>query len=660
MTKQHMPPYLGVAYYPEDWPEEEMDFDIAKMQEAGINAARIAEFAWRKMEPEPGCYQFDWLHRVVDKLGEAGIAVVLGTPTATPPIWLTRMYPDVVMESEAGRRAQHGGRRHCCSNNPHYRAYSAKIVEAMAREFGKDPHVIGWQIDNEIYSFPMGCFCSECRQRFLAYLREKYGDIESLNAAWNLNLFSQAYDRFDDIPSPRDAWHNPHLRMEWIICQNLSHVEFVRMQAEILHRYVDVPVGTDTMPFNGMDYRSMTDALDIVQFNHYNTADNLHGCSLWFDYLRTLKERPFWNTETATNWNGSTDIGQTLKPEGFCRANSWLPIALGGEANMYWLWRTHWAGHELMHGSVLDTCGKPVHVFGEVQEVAEGYRRAADFLRETRVETPVAMHFTSLNWNMVATQSVVHHLDYMDALTQRFYQPIVDSGLRPDVIDARQELDGYRLIFSPLMMTLEEADLPRRMAQWVREGGIWVVGPLTDIRNAVGAKYRHKHFGMLEELTGVEWLYGIPDDAGRIQAQWADGSAFAGAQWYDIYGAEDAMATVTAGHSALVGKAVAVCRPVGKGTVILLGTLPSREDMDRIIAQARELAGIAPTRLCGHIMAAPRRGTTRSGLILVEYAGEPASYTLDHPMEDVLAGGTVQGTLELEPFAVRVLEDPRK
>ena len=153
---------------------------------------------------------------------------------------------------------------------------------------------------------------------------------------------------------------------------------------------------------------------------------------------------------------------------------------------MYWLWRTHWAGHELMHGSVLDTCGKPVHVFGEVQEVAEGYRRAAGFLRETRVETPVAMHFTSLNWNMVATQSVVHHLDYMDALTQRFYQPIVDSGLRPDVIDARQELDGYRLIFSPLMMTLEEADLPRRMAQWVREGGIWVVGPLTDIRNRGG------------------------------------------------------------------------------------------------------------------------------------------------------------------------------
>ena len=114
------PPYLGVAYYPEDWPDEEMDKDIAKMKEVGITVARIAEFAWHRMEPEPGKFDFTYFHKVVDKLGAAGIGVVLGTPTATPPVWLGKLFPDVFQEHESGRRASHGGRRHCCSNNPHY------------------------------------------------------------------------------------------------------------------------------------------------------------------------------------------------------------------------------------------------------------------------------------------------------------------------------------------------------------------------------------------------------------------------------------------------------------------------------------------------------------------------------------------------------------
>ena len=151
MNTKFKPPYLGVAYYPEDWDESEIDKDIAKMKQAGINAARVAEFAWRKMEPKEGRYEFGWLHKVVDKLGEAGIAVILGTPTATPPRWFTLKHPESLREFEPGKRTEHGGRRHCCSNNPAYREASAKITEAMAKEFADDPNVIGWQCDNEIY-----------------------------------------------------------------------------------------------------------------------------------------------------------------------------------------------------------------------------------------------------------------------------------------------------------------------------------------------------------------------------------------------------------------------------------------------------------------------------------------------------------------------------
>ena len=233
MNTKFKPPYLGVAYYPEDWDESEINRDIAKMKQAGINAARVAEFAWRKMEPKEGQYEFGWLHKVVDKLGEAGIAVILGTPTATPPRWFTLKHPESLREFEPGTRTEHGGRRHCCSNNPDYHEASAKITEAMAKEFADDPNVIGWQCDNEIYG--EGCFCEHCQKKFVDYLKEKFGTVEKLNKEWNLNLFSQAYDSFDDLPLPTNTWVNPHHKQEWCKVQNIGHIDFIHMQADILH-----------------------------------------------------------------------------------------------------------------------------------------------------------------------------------------------------------------------------------------------------------------------------------------------------------------------------------------------------------------------------------------------------------------------------------------
>ncbi|MBR3300368.1 MAG: beta-galactosidase, partial [Clostridia bacterium] len=188
------PPYLGVAYYPEDWDSSEIDKDISKMLSIGINVARIGEFAWRKMEPSDGNFDFSWLHEVVDKLKAAGIGVVMGTPTATPPVWLTEKYPDMLVEMKNGRRMQHSGRRHACSNHPEYIKYCARIVERLAREFGNDDGIIGWQIDNEIYlSENIGCFCDNCKERYHQHLKNKFGSVEEMNKRLNLNIFSQAY-----------------------------------------------------------------------------------------------------------------------------------------------------------------------------------------------------------------------------------------------------------------------------------------------------------------------------------------------------------------------------------------------------------------------------------------------------------------------------------
>ena len=651
-------PFLGCAYYPEDWDDSQLEYDIGMMREAGITCARIGEFAWRKMEPSPGRYEFNWLHRVIEALGDAGIATVLGTPTATPPVWLGEACPDVFILHEDGTRVQHGGRRHCCSNNPHYLAACDRIVRAMGREFGADPNVIGWQLDNEIYTWGTGCTCEYCRKAYRDRLEREYGTVENLNRRWNLNLFSQAYDRFDQVPGDWNAWHNPHLKYEWAAAHYDADIAFLHRQAAILRQYTQAPIGTDMMPLNGMDYEKTCGGLDVVMFNHYNTPENLSEAVFWFDFMRTLKDRPFWNTETATTWNGSTSIGQALKPEGYCRVNSWLPAALGGECNMYWLWRQHWAGHELTHGSVLSPEGRPTHTFGEVRRTASEFAQASGLLTGSKVETPVALHFTSRSWQLFDQQKIVDGNSYAGNV-QAAHRSLVRCGTRPDVIGARHSLEGYRLLVSPCVMTLEDGDLAERIRAFVENGGVWVAGPMTDIRNDVGAHYTDRAMGMLEDFLGVRLDYGVPTDGTVLRTAWTDGGELKIRRWAELYTIKDGetLARATGGHSALTGKSVISRHRVGKGEVILCGALLEPGDLDRLLGTALADAGVETYPVTGELQVSPVRGDNGKGLVLCETGHAPASLRIQRPMTDLLTGETFRDTVPVEPYGVRVMTE---
>lgn len=651
------PILFGAAYYPEDWPESERPRDIEMMKKAGMNVMRFGEFAWHNMEPKPGEFDFSWLHRVVDDLGANGIKSILGTPTATPPRWFLLRYPDAAVLEPNGQRALHGGRRHCCSNNPDYQRHSAAIVEAMAKEFGNDPNVIGWQLDNEIYSWG-GCNCDHCRAGFHRYLQEKYGAIEEVNQQWNLNIFSQAYDDFDEIQLPTRSWQNPHLRQEWAAFHYRSDIRFIHSHVEILKRHTKAPISTDMMPFNGMSYQDMTEPLDVIQFNHYNTVENLPTLPLWFDYIRSFG-KPFWNTETATGWNGGTEITQVAKPVGFCRINSWLPVALGGEANLYWLWRQHWGGHELMHGSVIYANGRPLPMFDEVQQISREFELAKDFLRETKVDTKLAMHFTSLSWRINEVQPMIDKFLYISRLAEDFHVPVTRMGLRPDMIDTGKDLSGYKVLVSPMVYSLEEKDLPRRIEEWVRDGGHWVVGPMTDIRNAIGAHYTDRAMGYVEEMTGCRLVATIPDSGVVVKSKWTDGEPMSAHYMQQVFTPAEngrVLASVTEGYASIIGTALVQKVPCGKGAIWLLGTLPDSKDLQKLMAMVCAEAGIEVPEVTGTVTVIPRSGENRRGLILMETACAPASYRLPEPMTDLLTGTTYAGTVELKPYDLMILE----
>ena len=647
---------LGANYYPEDWDESCIDLDIEKMKECGFNVVRIAEFAWKKMEPSEGVYEFDWLHRVVDKMHAAGIGVILGTPTATPPRWLTKKYPDMIMLRPDGNRTEHGGRRHCCSNNPDYIRYSKIIVEKMAKEFGKDEGVIGWQIDNEIYHHLPGCYCEHCVKAFHKHIADKYGNAENVNKAWNLNLFSQAYDEIEDIPAPFFAWHNPHIKLEWNLSHRDSHKSFVHMQAEIIKKYSSAPIGTDTMPFNGFDYRELNAPLDVAQFNHYST--DLFSVTMWMDYMRKFSKLPFWNTETQPCWNGSTAPGHLLQDEGFIYMNTWLPIMLGGEANLYWLWRTHWAGHELMHGAVLDTSGRYTYANGEIRRAGAEFNKVKDFITDYKVESDTALLFTSLNWNIKQTQDINTCVKGEGGFTEHFYKSLLKAGIHPDMVDAAEELDKYKLIFTPTAYTLEEHDYAKRIEKWVRGGGVWVLGPMTDIRTSVGTKYKTSPYGHIEDITGARLAYLLPGDSGKMTLENESGDTVYGNGVYELFESGDfePLLTVKNGHSALVGKHVSFVKKVGEGYVIMLGTLPEEKELLNIIGKAATLADARVYDTDDGIMVTKRVADGDTLYIVAAVGGKAGQYRFDGEYTDLLSGEGYKDVLNLKPYELRILK----
>ena len=652
------PPFLGAAYYPEAWPLEQFDDDINLMKQAGMTVMRIGEFAWSRMEPEEGRYDLDWLHLAVDKLANAGIATIIGTPTCTPPAWLTSKHPEILPVMDDGRRVSHGERHHRCPNVPIYREYSGRIVSILADAFGHDENVIGWQIDNEIHpNGRRGCCCDFCHAKFHRYLADRFDDVATLNAAWGTDLWSQTYDRFDQIPVPITLQrHHPSLIAAWMEFQSDSIAEYVALQATILHERATQPVGTDMMPTQVLDWKTTHDPLDIVQFNHYNTPENLAETVLWMDFSRTLLNAPWWCTETSTCWNGGTSANGYREP-GFCRANSWLPIALGGEANLYWLWRSHWSGQELMHGSVIQSCGRPLHIFDEVREVADGFRAAAGFLNDSRpVATGLALHLSGDAWHVYHQQSMTANFAYKERLTRDFHGPLMSAHYRTDVIDPAADLTPYRLVLSPYLPSLEEDDVGKRALDWVRGGGTWTVGPLSDIRTRHATKYGHAPLGHLEKWTGVRSVYQIPSAPRDFAYRWADDTETTGSVWYDAYEAPDIDTLATYTEGPMAGLAAVTRTAIGNGSIVILGTTPHPEDLVKLVDTIAPETGVNPVAGASpNVLVVPRSGDAGEGLVAVEVQNQPARVALDRPGYELLSEEHVEGTLELNPYAVAVV-----
>ncbi|MCL2775925.1 MAG: beta-galactosidase [Oscillospiraceae bacterium] len=663
MDKNRKPPYLGAAYYPELWDISCVDRDIQLMKETGCNIARIGEFAWGTMEPKEGEYDLSFFRKVVDKLAEENIAVIMCTPSATPPQWLTDKYEETRIMYPSGMRQVHGARRHTCPNSPVMRGFNRKIVTKMAEEFGKDKSIVGWQIDNELHL--TNCHCPICRKKFRKWLEEKYQTVENLNKSWGMDRWSLSYDSFDKIIPPDAGWNHPSLSSAWDRFTSDSFVEFSDEQAEILHKYTDAPVGTDMMPYADFSYYDTMKKLDIVQFNHYDDESGMYKITFWLDYIRAIKDRPYWVTETQIGWNGSFNSTK-CRPINFCYANSWLSYAAGGEANMYWLWRAHPNGHELGHGAVITSSGRKTFKTKEVERLGEEIQKAADFLNNTAVKLEVALHYSYVASNIFKYAPIADDFKYLDSLKDFYLSLAHNNHINMDVIDHPHNVDGYKYIFSPFLCTLDKYSLRERMIEWVKNGGTWIVGPLSDIVDEHTTKYTDAPFGILEEICGIYCDEQMPSANLPQDMTWYDGSAASGGICYDAFhivnivgkiGANSAKPLIIYADGPFKGLCAATETKYGGGRIILLGTALKSDGISKLVSYLK----LDAMKASENVYVVNRAGETDSpdrqqGIIALELRGKDGYLELDGEYSDVISSEKLSGKIELAAYTVKVLK----
>ena len=374
------------------------------------------------------------------------------------------------------------------------------------------------------------------------------------------------------------------------------------------------------------------------------SADRLYTNAFAYDFLRCVKDKPFWVTETQVGWNGSEYADNGYRPEGNCYVNTWLPFAKGAEMNLYWLFRTHPNGHELGHGALYSSAGRSYRVTEEVKRAVDDLKKCEKFLNDTKIESKIALHFSSTAAKNFKVAQLIKNFDYRQTIVDKYHKVLRHYNI--DVIDTPHGLNNYEVIISPFLSTADENDFKARIIDWVKQGGIWIVGPMTDIMNGNVSKYADAPYGYLEELAGVYTKYQKLIDNNVFNAKWNDGETCSVGGCFDAYECEDGTKSLaTYSESEFAPFSVITERTVGKGKVILAGSVISGKDLLKLVDR-KPIAEAS-----SNVVLVERSGSKR-GIVVVEIENKEGYINLGENYTDLLSGKTFCGRVVVKPYQV--------
>jgi len=474
---------LGTCYYPEHWPESWWADDAQRMVEMGLTRVRIGEFAWSRIEPEQGRFDWGWLDRAIETLAAAGLGIILGTPTATPAKWLVELMPDMFALDAAGQVRGFGSRRHYCFSHHGYRAEAARITTALAERYGHNPAIIGWQTDNEY-----GChdtaisYSAAAAAGFREWLAVKYADVAALNLAWGNVFWSMDYPSFQSIDPPNltVTEPNPAHVLDWRRYSSDSVVIFNRAQVDIIRAYSP---GRDIFHnfmgfFTQFDHHAVGRDLDVAGWDSYplgfleqfwfSEADKLRYARQGHPDIAAFHHDLYRGCAKNGRW---CVLEQQPGPVNWARYNpAPLPgmvklwtleaIAHGAELVSYFRWRQAPFGQEQMHAGLLRPDSTDDVAANEVRAAAQVIAQLGEMGAPPK---SVALVFSyEADW-MIDAAPQGQSFRYLE-LAFEMYSALRKLGLDVDIVSPDASLDGYKMVVVPSMPVLDRAFVDRLAA----------------------------------------------------------------------------------------------------------------------------------------------------------------------------------------------------
>jgi len=502
---------IGVCHFPEQEPREQIEHDAALMAQAGIETVRMGEFAWNIVEPEEGRFDFSLFDEAIAALGAHGIDTIFCTPTATPPRWLTARHPEILRVDQDGRPMRHGSRQHADLTHPLFRDYSRRITRALAEQYRDNPHVIGWQTDNELNTHFSETHSPAAQDAFRAWLRARYGDIETLNKAWGCVFWNRQYDSFDQVETPvnhRPASADPSHMLDYRRFLADTTRDFQRDQVEILRevqpgRFIFHNIGRH----NDMDLRDFGRDLDCVGTDLYpGLRDEFIKIGLGYAQAMQLDAFRGWCgnfviPELQLGGGAHPMFAMPAPEPGELRRFAFSSVARGADGILWFRWTSARYGAEAYWMGALDHDRMPRRRFAELKETIADLKTHRDDILGTSVDMDVAI--LSADWeNEMAQSSFSTGLPSLIELALPLHHHCYLRNIRCGFAAPGDDLSGVKIAFVP-HLALWDDRWTASLTRFVEGGGVLVVGARTATRNADNHVLETTPPGPVAGLCGV-------------------------------------------------------------------------------------------------------------------------------------------------------------
>ena len=656
----------GACYYHEYMPYERLDKDIQLMKDCGLTVVRMGESTWGVFEPQEGVFDFEWMDRILDKMHQAGIKVILGTPTYSVPAWLAHKHPEVLADHINGGKAAYGIRQNMDFTNPTYLFYSERIIRKIMKHYAKHPAIIGFQVDNEVEA--RGVNNHDYFVGFRNYVKKKFnGDLNLLTKEWGMNYWGMNINTWEEFYT-RDGVTNPSYKNEWERYNRKRLAEFLNWQCDIVKEYMrkDQFVTHCFMPmFYNLDQVESFKQMQYPAINVYHgVQDQQDGQFIaWSgDFMRSVAKGNYIITETNAQGTGWSSKWQYPPYDGQIRQNVYSHLASGSNMVSYWHWSTLHYGQETYWRGVLGHELEPNRVYNEFAATAKELKNAGKQLVNLKKENKVAILYSHDSYHALKFMPYTNNREAYPA--EMVHRALYNQNIETDVIpcDKITDFKGYKMLVIPPLYVAADS-LLESIDRFVKEGGYVVMMLKSGYCNEHSAARAMRAPGPLRNACGFYYQeYSSIPDLPLKNDPFQLGENNRIEEWYEFLILETAKPLAYADHP-FFGRWPAITENLyGKGKLAYIATYPSQELLEKVIGQIADEAGISPQTEYRFpiIFRTGKNDAGKTIRYIFNYSGEEK--TIHYPYstgKELLSGQKVEknGTLSLKPWDVLIVEE---